>query len=139
MAVIDKLPGIEVTVICDGRALQEYDCEEHELQPTSSKKTVTKYIESQSDKEFKIRVHMGRVLSPNIQYEVHVDGKYTTGFITSTSRITGNLNSGGDEGATALTLSSGFNHLITGARSYVNGCEYTRSYRFAKVDTGMIN
>jgi len=65
MAVLDGLPGLEVFVCIDGQPIQEYnDDEEEEVAQTpvaeyQAAKTVSKFVESISDKEFSIQIARG--------------------------------------------------------------------------------
>ncbi|PVH81477.1 hypothetical protein DL98DRAFT_169347 [Cadophora sp. DSE1049] len=64
MAIFDLYPGLEVNVTIDGVALPEYDDDEEEaLKPGpvgayQASRTVTKYIESVSDKELAIEIKL---------------------------------------------------------------------------------
>jgi hypothetical protein len=64
MAILDLVPGLEVTVCVDDHPLEEYnDDEEVEAQPGEAfqhqaSRTVSKYVESITDKEFEIRCNV---------------------------------------------------------------------------------
>lgn len=65
MAILNSLPGLEVFAYIDGEPLEEYnDDEEEELEETlvtehQAASTVSKYVESASDKEFYITLYLG--------------------------------------------------------------------------------
>lgn len=61
MAILNELPGIEVAICVDDQPLQEHEDEDdHEAAPGpvgayQASKTVFKYIEAVTDKEFSIK------------------------------------------------------------------------------------
>jgi hypothetical protein len=79
MAVLDAVPGLDVSICIDDQQLEEYsEDEEEEVEETpiaeyQAAKTVRKYVESVSDKEFEVRIVLGTsfvlnydcVLAPN--------------------------------------------------------------------------
>jgi hypothetical protein len=83
MAILDLVPGIEVSVCVDGHPLKEYnDDEEVEAQPREAfqhqaTRTVSKYVESTTDKEFEIRYSVTRAFKmdcPTLSFRIFVDG-----------------------------------------------------------------
>lgn len=52
MAVLDSLPGVEVTVVVDGKDLHEY----RDADMEDDENTVTKYIEAVDDANFAINI-----------------------------------------------------------------------------------
>ena len=85
MAILEDVPGIEVTVCVDGKPLTEYPTENEEVidedQDVIEHReavTVTNYIESTTDKVFVIKLkvsHPFRMESPNLSFEIYVDGQ----------------------------------------------------------------
>src|ERR1700759_106583 len=82
MAVLDSLEGIEVTVCVDGQALRDYNDDEIEAKsgPFSAhqaSKTVSKYIEATTGKEFSIKIvvrDLAKIDCPALNFQVNVDG-----------------------------------------------------------------
>jgi hypothetical protein len=64
MAVLDSLPHIKSQIWVDGRPLEEFDDDEDEEQEVGpiaeykAARTVTKYIESTSDKEYSVKLEI---------------------------------------------------------------------------------
>lgn len=62
MAIFPDVAGVEVTVLMNGVAMKEYNDDEEvetngdELSQYQTSKTVSKYIESETDQEFSIEV-----------------------------------------------------------------------------------
>lgn len=77
MAVLEDLPGIEVTVRIDGKALAEYD--DNGDVPLKKRAKVTRhYIESKTDVEFTINVSVSRPYEmdcPSLDFLLLLDGK----------------------------------------------------------------
>ena len=71
MAILDAYPGLEVTILVDEEPLPE--CENEEEPPTGNE--ITKYIEAQSEKDFKIRIKFGKGIQRNhgIQTKLSLD------------------------------------------------------------------
>ncbi|KAF8860115.1 hypothetical protein BDZ45DRAFT_649240 [Acephala macrosclerotiorum] len=88
MAILDKVPGLEVTFCVDGMPLEEYDDDEEltlgkpgAIGEYQVARTVSKYVEALSDKEFSINVKMDSSFSfdcPSIATPINVDGKLAT-------------------------------------------------------------
>lgn len=73
MAVIDVLPGVEVTVDVDGNPLKEYEDRDEE----EPEKTITRYVEAQSGKKFSIRVKCSKECKfkgDSITFRFYADG-----------------------------------------------------------------
>ncbi len=85
MAVLDGLPGLEVLVCMDGQPLEEYDDDEEEaiadtpIAEHQAAKTISKFVESVSEKEFSIRILLR---SPfvmdydSLKSPIYIDGKW---------------------------------------------------------------
>lgn len=54
MAVNDAVPGIEVSILINGKPVEEYEDSGEEIDGPLASKTVVKYIEALSDTEFTI-------------------------------------------------------------------------------------
>lgn len=86
MALLDSLPGVEVTVCVEGEALQEYAAENDEVVHQDKavvyhqqQVTTTKFIESATGKPFLVRVNVKapfKMNCDNIAFAVRVDGKH---------------------------------------------------------------
>ncbi|TGO24900.1 hypothetical protein BPAE_0092g00190 [Botrytis paeoniae] len=96
MAVLDKLPGLEVTVRVNGVQIQEYDDDEDvDIGPGPSGehqalRTVSKYIEAIDGAEFSIICTLLPKLkfnAPNLRARVSVDGNYAQGRIITPEYI----------------------------------------------------
>ncbi|CZT51957.1 uncharacterized protein RSE6_16128 [Rhynchosporium secalis] len=85
MAVLDSLQGIEVMVVVDGKALTEYSTENDLVKHTNpaaaahrQARTVTKYIESTTDKAFLVRLSVKAPFMldcPHLCFAVTADGQ----------------------------------------------------------------
>ncbi|KAH9207285.1 hypothetical protein DL95DRAFT_396184 [Leptodontidium sp. 2 PMI_412] len=84
MAILDRVPGLEVTVHVDGQQAQEYDDDEGEPAVLGAvgwyqaARTVRKYVESISDKEFLVQLSLDRSFKfdcPTLSCELSIDGK----------------------------------------------------------------
>ncbi|CAD6441753.1 5e64f466-5db1-46c5-aa7f-0a0062be32f8 [Sclerotinia trifoliorum] len=101
MAVLDSLPGIEVTMCVDGESLKEYENNEHEamlVEPEALDEkfevvkhqrsvTVKKFVESEAGKLFSIRCaakdpYRYTGACTHITFECLVDGEIVTGGIS---------------------------------------------------------
>lgn len=87
MAILKSLPGLEVTIRVDGKPLQEYDDdeeEEAEVEETpvaeyQAAKTVSKYVEVASDKEFLISITLWTSFKMDFEAlmaPIKIDGKH---------------------------------------------------------------
>jgi hypothetical protein len=82
MAVLDGLEGIEVSVCVHGQALHEYEDNDLEAEPGDvgayqASKTVSKYLEAVTDKEFSIKIVVKdpyEMDCPTLGFQVKVDG-----------------------------------------------------------------
>ncbi|RAL68253.1 hypothetical protein DID88_008953 [Monilinia fructigena] len=92
MAVLNGIRGIQVTVRVDGKALEEYDDDEFEAVSGEAGKyralrTVAKYIESCTGKNFDIRYEVNdeyKFDSLNITFSIYVDGtKVSSRFVAN--------------------------------------------------------
>jgi hypothetical protein len=84
MAVLDLVPGLEVTICVDSQPLEEYPDDEYEEVPNGeaeqhkATRTVTRYIESTSEKEFAVHLSAakGYVMDcDGILWRITIDGK----------------------------------------------------------------
>ncbi|KAB8304359.1 hypothetical protein EYC80_003767 [Monilinia laxa] len=92
MAVLNDVRGIQVTVRVDGKALEEYDDDDVETVPGDAGeyralRTVAKYIESCTDKNFDIKYQVDdeyKFDSPHLTFSTYVDGtKVSGGFVAN--------------------------------------------------------
>jgi hypothetical protein len=86
MAILDSIPGLEVFVCVDGEPLEEYDDDDDgkgEVEHTQfaeyqGARTVGKFVESVSDKEFSIRINLetSYVMDcASLLFPIYIDGK----------------------------------------------------------------
>ena len=95
MAILDCLPGIEVTVWADGETLEEYDAENdivtHEDPVAAAHQqshTVTKYIESTTGQVFLVKVSVKapyKLDCPNVSFRLCVDGQWVRSPLMTTA------------------------------------------------------
>ncbi|KAI1757403.1 hypothetical protein F4782DRAFT_478412 [Xylaria castorea] len=91
MAILDDVPGVEVTVRVAGNETVEYDpCEEerHSLAESATCPTVTKYIECIDEADFSIKIAASRryawgYRSHCLRFVVYIDGNQTTSRLIS--------------------------------------------------------
>jgi hypothetical protein len=86
MAILDALPGIEVTVCTEGEPMREYDTEnavitleDAAIVTHQQNATVTKYIESVTYQVFTINLEVQGLFkldSPALAFEGYVDGNW---------------------------------------------------------------
>jgi hypothetical protein len=85
--VLEAIPGLDVSVCIDGEPLEEYDDDEgEEVKPGrvgqwQAARTVCKYITSESDKQFCIRITVDRSYnmdSSGLGFPIRIDGKLMT-------------------------------------------------------------
>lgn len=84
MAILAALPNLKVSVCVDNKALEEYDDDEEIVSEKpgpigeyQAAKTVSKYIEALSSKEFTIDISLGAGLEINcsaLSFPVYMDG-----------------------------------------------------------------
>ncbi|PMD38442.1 hypothetical protein L207DRAFT_568089 [Hyaloscypha variabilis F] len=103
MAVHEDIPGIEASICVDGQPLQEYDTENdkvnhdnHAVKLHQSIWTTTKYVESQTDKEFTIKLALKDSYTmgcPRLLTKVAVDGQivYSVGWFQTDYSLHRNL------------------------------------------------
>lgn len=85
MAILDALPGVEVSILINGQSVEEYVDAGEEVDGPLASKTVVKYIEAISDAEFAVkasvlpafRVHMQAM--SDLAFQVYIDGKWAAG------------------------------------------------------------
>ncbi len=76
MAILPSHPGIKVSIVCNGAALQEYDDEDDETQTH----VVSKYIEAVSGAEFGIKCEVSPPWPPNtLLFIYYLDQKWVGG------------------------------------------------------------
>jgi len=74
MAIITQLPGVEVAITVNGTQLQEHRDNEADEEP----RTVTYYIEAESNQIFAVRIKVPRgykMKGDSMSFEVCIDGK----------------------------------------------------------------
>ena len=82
MAVLDSLPGIEATICINKVPLQEYEDDEVEIAAGhvgeyQAARTVSKYVESATNKEFSIRLSVNHPYKPDcptLGFAIIIDG-----------------------------------------------------------------
>jgi hypothetical protein len=85
MAVIDAVPGVEVSIWIDGQPVKEYEDADEEVDGPLAPNAVVKYIEAISDTEFTIKPTVRpafwayRQTAYDLAFIVQVDGKRVAG------------------------------------------------------------
>ncbi|TIA03376.1 hypothetical protein D6C82_01908 [Aureobasidium pullulans] len=78
MAILDSLPGVEITVVVDGEDLHEYQ----DTHKKDGEDTVTSYIEATSGANFAIRIKISKDIiykGDRLDFGVTIDGEYVHG------------------------------------------------------------
>src|ERR1700712_1287703 len=104
MAVLDDLPGFDVSILVDNTALKEYDDDEEVTSAESGaigehqvSKTISKYIEAMSDKDFQIHLKLleGHQMNcPTYTTIIRIDGQLVHRPIIS--KVSGKASLSGD-------------------------------------------
>ncbi|KAH8800992.1 hypothetical protein F5882DRAFT_457358 [Hyaloscypha sp. PMI_1271] len=131
MAVLDALEGIEVSICVDGQALHEYNDDDIEAQAEAvgahqASKTVSKYIEAATGKEFAIKLTVKspyKMDCPTLSFSCRVDGMKVE------KRILRETN---------YKSASGFESVVNGLRHVLGGVSERSSikhFQFAEIKT----
>lgn len=80
MAIIDLIPGLEISIAVDGIALPEYEDEidEDGMRGPQHRPVARRYVESSSDKEFAIQLKLHdpyRMEFDSLLFYISIDGK----------------------------------------------------------------
>jgi len=122
MAVLDELPGLEVQIIVNKTPVKEYDDNEEEVVD----KTVTRYIEAESEAEFEVRLKFQSMFNISAKHsvaaEVLLDGKYGNGVVLRKEK--------------ELSLRYTELYTIASATEVEAGKYFDRNFCFLKLDTG---
>ena len=136
MAIIDLVPGIEVSVCVDDHPLEEYnDDEEVEAQPGGAiqhqaTRTVSKYVESATDKEFEIRYNVTSAFNmdcPTVMFKFFVDGTHIASRILPAHKY---------KMLAASKLS--FSKTIRGIDLNINGTLVVKPFKFSEIKTSSV-
>lgn len=85
MAVVDAVPGVEVSIWINGQPVTEYEDVGEEVDGPMAPKTVVKYIEAISDTEFGVNVSVLPIFKEHKQtkddllIKAKVDGRWDAG------------------------------------------------------------
>ena len=134
MAVLDALEGIEVTICVDGQALHEYNDDDIEAKAEAvgahqASKTVSKYIEAATGKEFAIKLTVKspyKMDCPTLSFSCRVDGMKVE------KRILRKTN---------YKSASGFDSVVNGLRHVLGGVSERSSikhFQFAEIKTSTL-
>jgi hypothetical protein len=134
MAVLDALEGIEVSICVDGQALHEYNDDDIEAQAEAvgahqASKTVSKYIEAATGKEFAIKLTVKspyKMDCPTLSFSCRVDGMKVE------KRILRKTN---------YKSASGFEAVVNGLRHVLGGVSERSSikhFQFAEIKTSTL-
>ncbi|KAE9368742.1 hypothetical protein N431DRAFT_494137 [Stipitochalara longipes BDJ] len=141
MAVLDTLRGLDVSICIDGQPLKEYDDdEEEEVQETpvaeyQAARTVRKYVESVSDKEFEVKIVLGTSFVMDydcIMAPITIDGKRMIETVIVKARQ-GHIVRGSRFLSQVTRTVRGVTRPAPGA----NEQEFLRKFRFEKIGTTM--
>lgn len=119
MAVLEFVPGIEVTVCIDGEPLQEYEDEGAE----DDDKSIIRYIEATSDKAFALELRVGPPYvfdCPTLGFTVHVDGKEANSPLLEKK---------------VYLLNKTWTYLVDGVNSRERGRNVIRAFKFSELKT----
>jgi hypothetical protein len=93
MAILDQIPGLEISIVVDGNDLLEYPDEDEDIQSldlhSAESKTVRRFVESTSDKEFAILLKLVPPYimdSESLIFKISIDGKRMTNQIITKSK-----------------------------------------------------
>ncbi|PVH81475.1 hypothetical protein DL98DRAFT_587389 [Cadophora sp. DSE1049] len=101
MALLESLPGVEVTVCVDGEALKEYNTEndivtnKNRVAARQKSRTITKYIEATTGKGFLVKIVVKapyKMNCHNISFTVEVDGQYIKSHLMTKNNLAKDLN-----------------------------------------------
>jgi hypothetical protein len=83
MAVLPHQEIIQASIIIDGVPAKEYVDKDEELTGSLAGKSVVKYIEAESSKEFAIMFHITKTspIPTSMTFNVWIDGQWITGII----------------------------------------------------------
>lgn len=86
MAIINDVPGLEVTVLVHSQPLAEYDSPQTIVNLSSDKNTTVKYIESHDNASFSVCVRANSQYAWDyrnhaLQVKLHIDGIYVGNWI----------------------------------------------------------
>lgn len=117
MAILASRPGIKISVICNGAALQDYDDESEEPQPN----VVTKYVGAVSGAEFGVQWEITAPWLPyTILFEYWLDWKKVSGKYYKQMNY----------------RHPAYTYLEEGASTTVNGQEFLHKFAFAALAVG---
>lgn len=119
MAVLDELPGVEVSIEVDGEPLKEYEDADRE----QAAETVVRYVEATSEAAFKIKFAVKNeaktFLGDRLAFRVYIDGNFADA---------PRLKRPGSYGAHKTKYSLGFR----------KSDNESWSYEFNRLETGML-
>lgn len=115
MAVLDEVPGVEITVQVAGRDATEYDdpdAAQREPSEAAEVPTSIKYIECVGGAEFTITTRVQNTygwgyMNHSLSSNVYVDGKSVNGHLISQSHLYNGLNTRITKGNTAYDHTTG--------------------------------
>lgn len=141
MAVLDSLPGLTVSVCVDGQALNEFEDDEAVVSSKpgvigeyQAARTVTKYIEAMSDKEFTVKILLDtgyRMDCGSLGLPISVDGIWANEPLMSKS----NTDVRGDLLLTPMT------RVVEGSYVAAPGKpeeQFIKTFKFCKLETSNI-
>jgi hypothetical protein len=141
MAILDSIPGLEVFVCVDGEPLEEYDddddgkgeVEHTQVAEYQAARTVGKFVESVSDKEFSIRINLQTSFvmdCASLLFAIGIDRKYRLVPVLAKSDFPQSV-----QGSRVL---SRVTRYIQGVPAVAQGIEERESlhkFKFSKIDT----
>ncbi|KFY34976.1 hypothetical protein V494_06311 [Pseudogymnoascus sp. VKM F-4513 (FW-928)] len=125
MAVIDAVPGLEVSVCINGQPVNEYEDSGEEIDGPLASKTVVKYIEATSDAEFTINVTIDpafdahRGTRDDLLVDAKIDGKWVAGRYRD---------------CTANNERTNWTTVLDGIRDYEADRQTIRAFKFTTVE-----
>jgi hypothetical protein len=144
MAILDSIPGLEVFVCVDDKPLAEYDDDddgEGEVEHTQvaeyqAARTVSKFVESVSDKEFSIRLNLETSFvmdCASLIFPINIDGKPCWEPVLAKSRFPQSVQ--GSRVLSRVTINAqGVRAVAPG----IEGQEFLQKFKFSKIDTSKL-
>jgi hypothetical protein len=144
MAILDSIPGLAVFVCVDGKPLEEYDDDdddEGEVEHTQvaeyqAARTVSKFVESVSDKEFSICANLETSFvmdCASLLFPINIDGKLCWEGVVAKSSMP--LSIRGSRVVSKVTrIAQGVKVAAPGNEER----EFLQKFKFAKIDTSKL-
>ncbi|KUJ24191.1 uncharacterized protein LY89DRAFT_679393 [Mollisia scopiformis] len=132
MAILDAVPGLEVSVCVENTALEEYRDDEP-VGVYQAARTVSKYVEAISNKAFTVKISLGKGFDFDcdcLSAEVYIDGKWAKCPLILKHRFNAHLR--GNSVLKPITREAeGYSIAAPGNM----GQEFIKPFKFCQIDT----